>query len=363
MSDEQSLLLDTSTRFIDEFLPMERIRALTEGEPVGHEHLSAVAELGWFAMFVPEDLGGGSVSGDPVADAVLLAQLRGRRLLPEPYVASNAVATALGAAAPGAVRDSLLADLAAGKGTATIAVTGDALWGGSDLSAQPSGADLLLRGTAIIDDPGAEWMLLTAATADGPAQVLLEAGAVTSRSRRECLDLTRSLEAVDLDGVAVPPDHVFSEGLDRARDTASLLSVAESVGAAERLFEMTREYALDRFAFGRPIGSFQAIKHLLADVSTVVESMKAVLAGATRAVSEMRSYASEVVSIAAVYVGERSARMAQDCLQVHGGIGFAWEHDLHLYMRRLTTNAAFYGTTDFHRGRILAAHAAELENA
>lgn len=351
-TDDQALLLDTSARFVDDRLPIEGVRALADGAPLDAGYVSAAAELGWFAMFVDEELGGGSVSGDPVADAVLLAQLRGARLQPEPFAATNTVAAVLRG------HDEVLSDLAAGKATATLAVAGDALWD-SGLRAARSGPDLLLTGTVVVDDRDAAWVLPTATLDGAPVQVLLPTEGLP-RTTLDCLDVTRRLSAFALDGVRVPTDALVDGAVERTRALATLLSVADSVGAMDRLFDLTRQYALDRIAFGRPIGSFQALKHVLADVSLVVESAKAVLAAATRAASAEAPYAGEVASIAKVYVGERAARFGQDCLQVHGGIGFAWEHDLHLYLRRITANAALTGTVEFHRDRIVAAHAEEL---
>ena len=361
---EQALLLETSARFVEDVLPLPRVRALAEGGPADPGYASAAAELGWFAMFVDEDRGGGSVSGDPVADAALIAQLRGARLQPEPFVATNTVAAVVAATGTAEQRDGVLPDLAAGKHTATLAVSGDALWEHRPaLRADADGRDLVLHGAVVVDDPAAAWLLVAAERPDGPAQLLLPLDPALPRTRLDCLDLTRRLHAIRFDGVRVPAAAAVPDAVDRTRTVATVLAVAETVGAMDRLFAMTRQYALDRVAFGRPIGSFQALKHLLADVSVVVESAKAVLAAAVRALSADEPYAAEVASIAVTYVGERAARFAQDCLQVHGGIGFAWEHDLHLYLRRITADAALHGTPDFHRRRVLAAHAAELREA
>ncbi|MQY31574.1 acyl-CoA dehydrogenase family protein [Nocardia aurantia] len=362
-TEDQRLLLDTSARFIDEVLPLTAIRALADGGSAGAGHVGAAAELGWFAMFADETFGGGSVSGDPVADAVLLARLRGERLLPEPFVAANAVAAAVSAVGDEARQRAVLPELVTGKARATLAVAGDALWGGTALLAETAGADLSLTGSVIVDDASADWILLTASTAGGTLPVLIETDHLTAGRPLACLDLTRRLVRMTLDGVRVPHTATLPGAAERLRTVAALLSAAETIGALDRLFDLTRQYSLDRIAFGRPIGSFQALKHLMADMSVAVEAMKAVLAGATRAVAADRSYAAETVAILAAYVGERAARLVQDCQQVYGGIGFAWEHDLHLYLRRAVTNVALYGTTEFHRGRILAAHADELQEA
>jgi len=140
-----------------------------------------------------------------------------------------------------------------------------------------------------------------------------------------------------------------------------VLLAFEQVGGADRALEMGRDYALDRIAFGRPIGSFQAVKHMLAELSLIVESSKAVAAAATRAAGGEGTHFAEAAQIAKIYVGERASAFTQGCLQVFGGIGFAWEHDLHLFTRRLVANAALFGTVDTHRRQILAAHAAELK--
>ena len=135
-----------------------------------------------------------------------------------------------------------------------------------------------------------------------------------------------------------------------------MLSTAETVGAMDALFELTRRYALDRTAFGRPIGSFQAVKHQLADLSLALEASKAVAAAAVRAVQEDRKEAGEVVSMAKSWVADAGIDLAQGCAQVFAGIGFTWEHDLHLFLRRITMNGVLFGQPDWHRERICRAH-------
>ncbi len=124
----------------------------------------------------------------------------------------------------------------------------------------------------------------------------------------------------------------------------------------ERLFELTIDYAKVREAFGRQIGSFQAVKHQLADASMLLHASKAVAGAATEALATAHPDAAEVVSIAKAFTAEAGLQVGQTCLQVHGGIGYAWEHDLHLYLRRLAGNAELYGDAAHHRGLIAAAH-------
>jgi len=133
---------------------------------------------------------------------------------------------------------------------------------------------------------------------------------------------------------------------------ACILTTAETVGATDALFEMTRRYAIDRTAFGRPIGSFQAVKHQLADISLSLEAGKAVTAAAVRAVQEDREDAGEIASMAKAWVSDAGVDVAQGCAQVFAGIGFTWEHDLHLFLRRITMDGLTFGQSDWHRERI-----------
>ena len=134
---------------------------------------------------------------------------------------------------------------------------------------------------------------------------------------------------------------------------ASVLSAAEAVGAMHAHFTLALEYARTRIAFGRPIGSFQAIKHRLADASLWLEMSKALVASAADAVGRGAPQGPALAHAAKSYVGERGAALAQDCFQVFGGIGFTWEHDQHLYLRRLAAEAVAYGSPAWHRARLL----------
>jgi len=139
------------------------------------------------------------------------------------------------------------------------------------------------------------------------------------------------------------------ELLDRQLAVAATLTAAEAVGAMDHEFEMTLQYAKDRIAFGRPIGSFQAVKHLLADTSLSLEMSKAVVLAAARTLGSDDDYGPQAASIAKALVGEAALELAQSCFQIFGGIGYTWEHDQHLYLRRLTTDAGLFGDADWHR--------------
>jgi alkylation response protein AidB-like acyl-CoA dehydrogenase len=175
------------------------------------------------------------------------------------------------------------------------------------------------------------------------------------------LDLTREFVDVSFNDVRVPAEAVLDADdprtlLELQIDVAATLGIAESVGAMSRLLEFTVAYAKDRTAFGRPIGSFQALKHLLADASFSVEVCAAGATAAAHAVGDRSPTASEVVSIAKAYAGDAGVAIAQACQQTHGGIGFTWEHDLHFYLRRLAVDRVLYGDPSWHRERVCRIH-------
>jgi alkylation response protein AidB-like acyl-CoA dehydrogenase len=171
---------------------------------------------------------------------------------------------------------------------------------------------------------------------------------------QESLDLTRRFSEVRLAGVDVPASHVISgsaDVLDEQLAIAAALTAAESVGAMHEEFEVTLQYAKDRIAFGRPIGSFQAIKHLLADTSLAVEMSKSVVLAAATSIGTGDDHGRQAASMAKSFVGDAAVELAQNCFQVFGGIGYTWEHDQHYYLRRLTSDAALYGDAAWHRDR------------
>jgi alkylation response protein AidB-like acyl-CoA dehydrogenase len=205
--------------------------------------------------------------------------------------------------------------------------------------------------------------VLVAADLDGePVQFLVPSGIDGLTHRRlSCLDLSRRMSRIELDGVAVPHDALVRgrngiTPLERQLTIALALLAADTVGAMHALFSMTVQYAKDRIAFGRPIGSFQALKHELADSAVDLETCKAGGTAVARAVDAHAPDASEVASIVAAYIAERSDELAQVALQVHGGIGYTWEHDLHLFMRRIRSNASLFGEAAWHRERVCAFH-------
>jgi alkylation response protein AidB-like acyl-CoA dehydrogenase len=364
LTAEQDALLGASRRLISDHASLSRVRELAEGAEPDPKLIPRCAELGWLAAFVPEELGGGTVSGDAMGDMALVAELRGAGLLREPFIGAN-VASVLLAAASEELSAAVLSDHAMGEAIVVVPVDGLDGVGGLNVSATVRGDSLVLDGAVLVAgfDEVAEVLVVTNGEDRLAALVPVAAPGVVA-TPASVLDVTQPLVRLELRAVEVPLARTFlvsQSELEKATAVAATLSASESVGAMTALFDLTRTYALDRVAFGRPIGSFQAIKHLLADLSLIVESSTAVAGAAARAARGDARHHAEASHIAKVYIGERAATLAQGCMQVFGGIGFAWEHDLHLYKRRLVANAALFGTVDAHRRQILAAHAAELK--
>jgi alkylation response protein AidB-like acyl-CoA dehydrogenase len=367
LSDDQELFRETTARFIETKCPLPRVRELID-DPTGHERtvVHDAGDLGWYALFVPEEFGGGSVSGAPVMDAVIVAEERGRFLQPGPFVATNVVAAALARDGGAKLQAEFLSRLASGETTATwvIGDRGGAPEAGAVIAAARDGGYALDGVGGLVPDAGtADLLLVSARDRERVTQFLVPAtapGVVVEPLMG--LDLTRRFAEVRFDRVAVGESAVVGEpgagaaAVGRQLDVALALVTAESVGAMTALLELTVQYAKDRIAFGRPIGSFQAVKHLLADSSLSVELAKTAAVAAARAVAEERPSASEIASIAKAFVGDAGVEVGQACFQVHGGIGFTWEHDLHLYLRRLTADRAWFGDPEWHRERICTRH-------
>ncbi|MHB8467038.1 MAG: acyl-CoA dehydrogenase family protein [Acidimicrobiales bacterium] len=364
LTDDQRLLVDTATRFIEHELPMTTVRALI-GDPTGYSRqvLEKAGELGWFALLVPEELCGGSVSGRGLCDAALLAELQGRHVVPGPFLTMNVVADALARWGTKEQQTEVLPTIVAGQAVATWAVADDhgTTWNGSGVRAVADAGGFRLEGTSgfVQDAASADWLLVSARDDGSTSQFLLPRDTPgMAVVPLQTFDLGRRMAKVCFDGV-IAPEHTLvgdaataAAAVDHQLSIALALQCAETAGLIDALFSMTVQYAKDRIAFGRPIGSFQALKHVMADQAVFVETCMAGAVAATRAVQDDTTDVGEVTSMVKAYVGDVAVDVTQECLQVHGGIGYTWEHDLHLFLRRVSSNAALYGTPAWHRERI-----------
>jgi alkylation response protein AidB-like acyl-CoA dehydrogenase len=364
LSDEQELLQETTRRFIESRSDLTHVRALID-DAVGFDRdvWRSGADMGWLGLLAPEAHGGSGFEADGLVHAAIVAEELGRMVQPGPFLSTSVVAFALGSFSTDGQRAAHLPGLVAGRAVAAwcpgafvIGETGPS----PGVTAGPVSSGFLVTGNASVvqDAHVADALLVSAKTADGVAQFLVDAEQPgVEVVQLEGLDLARRFSDVRLHEVAVPVDALlpaadFPQAIERQLQVAVVLQCAESVGVAARALEFSVEYARDRIAFGRPIGSYQAIKHRLADAMMRLEASAAATTLATDAVQHELDDAARAVSVAATYVGESCSTIVQDCLQVHGGIGFTWDHDVHLYLRRAKSNEATLGSPAWHRERL-----------
>jgi alkylation response protein AidB-like acyl-CoA dehydrogenase len=363
LSEDQDFFLATTRRFLAAEAPIATVRAL-EDDPAGFaaDYWRQGAGLGWTSLLVAEEHGGGSVAEHGLADLVLVAEEMGRRVAPGPLSPVNLVASAVAAAGGPVQRLALLPGLLSGE--AVAAWTGPGLIpaaAADEGEGDGDGDGWVLSGVAVPVEAGAQAaVLLVAAQApEGPTLLLVEPDLPgVEVVPLAGLDLVRRYAEVRFDGARVPAAAAVGEPggaaaeIERLWHVACVLQCAEMVGVMERVFEMTLEYLGDRYSFGRPLSSYQALKHRIADQKTWLEASHAAATAAARAVAHGTHDAAELVSAAKVWIGPHATELVQECIQLHGGIGVTWEHDLHLFLRRATVDRLTYGTPEDHAERI-----------
>ena len=313
------------------------------------------SELGVLGMSVPESDGG--VGGSLVDQAVAVEEF-GAALACGPLFGTVYLAIpALVACPAGAARDELLAALVEGERTAAFAVADFAGAFHPEQVGFSADGDTV-SGTAgqVVDADSADVILLAANGSDGLGLYAVDAaGPGVRRTSLVTMDLTRPQATVVLDGAPARrlagPDEA-ERVITHALQVGSALLAVEQVGAAQHLLDLSVDYATSRLQFGRQIGSFQAIKHKLADMLVDLEHARSTAYHAVWALSDGSDDPALVVSIAQATCSAAFSRIAADTIQVHGGIGFTWEHQAHLYFKRAATDAALLGSAEQHRARV-----------
>ena len=364
---EQEELRRGLRRFLEGASPVSTVRHLME-TPEGFDPkvwAQLADEMELQGLHIPEAYGG---QGFSMAELVVVSEEMGRALLCSPFFSSICLAgSTLLAVSTEEEKADLLPGIAAGSTIATLALTEPTgTWdlaeiGMSAVAAEgglyrldgtktfvPDGmcADLILVAARVHGSTGVDGISLFAVAGDAPG---------LTRTALPTMDLTRKQARLDFVGVRARPLGAVGEAgpaLSAALDAAAICLAAEQVGGAEKCLEMAVEYAKIRVQFGRPIGSFQAIKHKCADMLVWVDASKAALAYAATAASEGAADVPAGASIAKAYCSEAYVRTAAENIQIHGGIGFTWEHDAHLYYRRAKASEVFLGTPTYHRERV-----------
>ncbi len=313
-----------------------------------------LCDLGWVGIAVPESAGGG---GAGIVTAAVLAEEAGRALLPGPLLSTLAASVA---AAWGGAESALLADLAAGRLRATLAVDEPGVGFGpgtvTTVAAAGPGGVTLTGNKALVPDAAESDLILVAAQ---PAYGAYGATLFVVRRDAPGVDIVplrridgQSLADVHLQDVCAEPLRSSDTGLGAAYDAATVLLAADLLGTACGALDTTVEYARQRVQFGHPIGTFQAVSHRLADACVQVEIARGLVYGAALALDEQRSDAGRLVSAAKAWTSDAAIFTAEAALQVHGGIGYTWEADVHLFLRRARANSVTLGDADQHRDRL-----------
>jgi alkylation response protein AidB-like acyl-CoA dehydrogenase len=365
LSSEQEFFRETTARFLDEHAPVAELRRLRD-DPAGftRDYWRRGAELGWTSLLVSERDGGVSVSSDGLVDLTVLAYEFGRHAAPGPLLSSNVVAGALSAA--GADK-ALIAGLLDGSSIATWCIAEAAPYDGTPGLANigfeiaVDGDELVLNGVKrpVESADQASHLLVSGRTGNGLTQVIVPTTArgVSLKPMRG-VDLTKRFSVVKFENVRVPASALLgpvggaAADVERQLQHALVILNAEAVGAMQAAFDMTLEWSFDRYSFGRPLASYQALKHRFAHMATWLQASHAISDEAAHAVTDGKPEAAELVSAAKAYIGEYGAELLQECVQLHGGIGVTFEHDLHLFLRRVTLARALLGTPAEHRRRL-----------
>jgi alkylation response protein AidB-like acyl-CoA dehydrogenase len=368
LTADQQLLARTAREFLASESGPKTVRQIAE-DAQGHssELNRKAAAQGWPGLLIPESHGGLGLS---MLDAAVLLTELGRALAPVPFFSSGVLATSLLLSAGSASqKKTWLPRLAAGEITATVAWLEDGERldpAGVSLRARRARDKFRLSGAKlfVLDAQVADLLVVAVRTGSGSAAngislLLVQRDTPgVNLTPLPGIDRTRRSFEINFDDAVVPQDRLLgAEGkawrhLEKLLDIACVSLAAESQGGAEQALEMAVEYAKVRQQFGRPIGSFQAVKHIAAESFAEIEPSRSLLWYAAWAQQGAPRDASRAASMAKARLGDVYSRTADRAVQIHGGIGFTWEHDMHFWFKRAKANELAFGTPSFHRERV-----------
>ena len=365
-TEEQELLRQEVRKFLDAHAPLEQVRKLAETpEGFSRELWKQIGALGWLGLTIPEAYGGAGLGW---IDLTVVLEEMGRTLFPSPYLATTVAAAAIADAGSDEQRKRWLPALADGSKIATLAVAeaGDrAAPSGIQLASTAAADGFVLRGEKIQVLDGAAADLLVVAFRSGRTDselslAVLERGAPgVAVENAPCIDHTKRIARLRLEGARVASADVLCgapawPALARILDRAAAAVTAEMIGAAEGALYLTVAYTRQREQFGAPIGRFQGVKHPLAEMYVDVESFKSLLYYAAWCLDTGDADAARAVSLAKAYASEAFARIGIDAVGLHGGIGYTWEYDAQLYLKRSKWSRPLFGDSDVHYDRVAA---------
>ncbi len=363
LSETQQLLKSSARQFLTAECPMAEVRRLMETEVAYDPGLWArMAEQGWTGIHFSDASEG---QGMGLVEVAALMEEMGRALLPGPYLSTVLLAgTLLEAAGTAEQKQKYLVPIANGQARATLALLESSASWQQDavrLQARREGSVYKLDGTKLFvpDASVSDFILCAARLGQELALFMTERGNTgVGVKPQPAIDSTRRLDEVNFVAAEVPPEDVIATG-ERARaaleytlDVATVGLVAEMVGGMQKVLETSVDYAKTRKQFGKPIGQFQAIQNYCADMLVWTESARSAAYYAAWALTEQAPEAKSAVSVAKAYASDACREVGNRGIQIHGGMGFTWENDLHLYYRRAKASEIAFGDAAFHRERI-----------
>lgn len=362
ITEEHQALREVAWDLLEQKSSLSEVHRIVDGGTAVNEGLDdAFSELGLFGIDVPESLGGGDGT---TAHVRQVAEGTGWAAASTRLLGTSTAISSLLASESETARDTWLPQLAEGELGGAVALPGifsaDAEGDGVVATSFDGGWRLDGQVSYVLDAPTAGVLVVLGRTDDGTAVVGLVSAADDSVSveRQEALDLTRTLGRVRLNGTTLPASDVLGVGdaatacVAAATQRGALLLAADSLGVSARVLALTTEYAQQRQQFDRAIGSFQAVKHQAADMLVRTEMARALVDEAATAIDEGRADAPQLVSMAKDYACGAAAWVAGRGIQLHGGIGYTWEHDMHIFFKRAKLNEALFGDRRWHRERI-----------
>jgi len=351
LSEDQVLLKDTIRRFLEAECPTTRVRAVMEGD-TGHDPAlwRSLAELGLAGLTVPTEHGG---SGLELLDAALAAEELGWNCTPGPFLASQMAVTALVESGDARAQKRWLPAIAGGDAVLTVAI-GEGLgeWDAAKLATRAAHGKLTGEKPLVPYAAIADAIVVAAQDADGPGLWLVERGAPGLQTTAlKGMDMTRRLDLLQLSDAPATKLASGRAAVDRTRDAGLVLLAMDCYGGANRCLDMTAKYALTREQFGQQIGAFQGVKHQLADLACDLAPSLSLCWYAAHAFDHIRDQAERHAAIAKAHMSDLYDTVTRYAIELHGGIGFTWEYDLHLWWRRAVFDRAFLGEARYHRAR------------
>jgi alkylation response protein AidB-like acyl-CoA dehydrogenase len=354
LTDEQQAIQQTAHDFLASRFKSERLREIAAGDSGFDEGLwKEMSELGWAGLALPEEWGG---QGLGIVDLAVLFEEMGYVCAPSPLLSNTIAGLAIGAGGSDEQKERWLAPLAAGEQRGTPALFDAGLpveIGKFAMAAEANGDGVLLNGekTLVMDAASADFFLV--ATSDGHRHIVDSAASGVTVIPEESIDPTRRLSSVRFEGVraeATLPG--AGEDYIPVFLRACVALAAESTGLAQRALDMSVAYAKDRQQFGRPIGAYQAVSHRCAQMLLETENSRSAVYGAAWAADAEPESLPLAAAMAKAYASDAGWRVPDAAIQVHGGIGFTWEHDLHFFLKRGRANSASLGDPKWHRERV-----------